>query len=401
MPSLDVTAADAALKQMYPSRRVKFVGYEGNPLLALMPKDENFQGRNMPLVIWYGGNQGASRSFATAQANKTPGLYEDFLLTRVKDYALSSIELEAILASESDEGSFLRMARSEIDNTVRTCARNLAISMYRDHGGARGRIAVGGISGTTLTLEKPADITNFEKGMKLIQSTTDGLTGAAGAAAAVTITGVNRRAGTLTAAAWTGFTAQDYLFRQGDFGVAANGLAEWVPETAPAPGTPFLGVDRASDTRLYGQFQDGSSQTIIEALEDADSKIHTEGGVTTHGMLNPIDLNNLRKLLGSDVVYDKVKSPDMATISFSSIKMMGMGGSYDLIADRNVPVGRAWLLDMKTWVAASLGGQPRVLEGLGNKFIWDSNADSIEIRVGYYGNIGCFAPSYNCQVKFY
>jgi hypothetical protein len=401
MPALDVVAADAALKQMYPARRVKFVGYEGNPLLALMPKDENFQGRNMPLVIWYGGNQGASRNFQVAQANKTPGLYEDFLLTRVKDYALSSIELEAILASESDEGAFLRLARSEIDNTVRTCARNLAISMYRDHGGARGKVAVGGISGTTLTLANPTDVTNFEKNQKLIQSATDGLTGAPGAAAAVTITGVDRRAGKLTAAAWTGFSAGDYLFRQGDFGVAMYGLAEWIPEVTPTAGNPFLGVDRASDTRLYGQFQDGTGQTMIEALEDADAKIHVEGGVTTHAMINPIDLNSIRKLLGSDVIYDKVKSPDMASFSFTSIKMMGMGGAFDLIADRNVPIGRAWLLDMKTWVAASLGGQPRVLEGLGNKFIWDSNADSIEIRVGYYGNVGCFAPSYNCQVKFY
>lgn len=386
---------------MYPSRRVKFVGYEGNPLLAVMPKDENFQGRNMPLVIWYGGNQGASRNFATAQANKTPGLYEDFLLTRVKDYALSSIELEAILASESDEGSFLRMARSEVDNTVRTAARNLAISMYRNHGGARGQIAAGGISGTTLTLANPSDVTNFEKGMKLIQSTTDGTSGAVGAAAAVTITGVNRREGKLIAAAWTGFSAADYLFRQGDFGLSTYGLSEWIPDTVPGGSDSFLGVNRSSDTRLYGQFHDGSAQTPIEALEDADTKIHVEGGITTHAFLNPVDLNNIRKILGSDVIYDKVKSPDMASISFGSVKMQGMGGSYDLVPDRNCPIGRVWLLDMKTWVAASLGGQPRVLEGMGNKFIWDASADSVEIRVGYYGNIGCFAPSYNCQLKLY
>lgn len=399
MPALDVTAADAALKQMYPARRVKFVGYEGNPLLAVMPKDENFQGRNMPLVIWYGGNQGASRTFATAQANKTPGLYEDFLLTRVKDYALSSIELEAILASESDEGAFLRMSRSEIDNTVRTCARNLAVSMYRNHGGSRG--VVGSIASTVLTLTNPSDVVNFEKGMKLVQATTDGTTGSVGGATAVTITGVNRRAGTLTAAAWTGFTAADFLFRQGDFGLSTYGLSEWIPATAPGGSDSFLGVNRSSDTRLYGQFHDGTGQTIVEALEDADAKIHVEGGTTTHAFMNPLDLNSVRKLLGSDVIYDKVKSPDMASISFSTIKMMGMAGSYDLVPDRNCPIGTVWLMDMKTWVAASLGGQPRVLEGLGNKFIWDSSADSIEIRVGYYGNIGCFAPSYNCQVKLY
>lgn len=398
MASLDVTAADAALKQMYPSRRVKFVGYEGNPLLALMPKDENFQGRNMPLVIWYGGNQGASRTFATAQSNKTAGLYEDFLMTRVKDYALSSIELEAILASESDEGAFLKMARSEVDNTVRTCARNLAISMYRNHGGARGQ--VGSISSGDMTLKNIADVTNFEKGMKLVQSTADGTSGALGSGT-TTITAVNRRAGILTAANWTNFTANDYLFRQGDFGLAMAGLGEWVPDTTPGGSDSFFSVNRSSDTRLYGQYHDGSAQTIIEAFEDADSKITVEGGMPTHAFIHPTDLNSIRKILGSEVIYDKARSPDMASISFSTIKMQGMGGMYDLIPDRNCPIGRAFILDMKTWVAASLGGQPRVLEGMGNKFIWDSSADSIEVRVGYYGNVGCFAPNYNCQVKLY
>lgn len=398
MAALDVTAADAALKQMYPSRRVKFVGYEGNPLLALMPKDENFEGRNMPLVIWYGGNQGASRTFATAQANKTAGLYEDFLLTRVKDYALSSIELEAILASQSDEGAFLRMSRAEVDNTVRTAARNLAVSMYRNHGGARGQ--VGSISTGDMTLKNPADVVNFEKGMKLVQSTADGTSGSLGSGTA-TITAVNRRSGILTASAWTNFTANDYLFRQGDFGLSCSGLSEWIPATAPTGSDSFFGVNRSSDTRLYGQYHDGSAQTIIEAFEDADAKITVEGGSPTHAFIHPTDLNSVRKILGSDVIYDKARSPDMASISFSTIKMQGMNGMYDLIPDRNCPIGSAYILDMKTWVAASLGGQPRVLEGMGNKFIWDSSADSIEIRVGYYGNIGCFAPSYNCQVKLY
>lgn len=396
MAALDTTAADAALKQMYPSRRVKHVGYEGNPLLALMPKDEDFGGRNMPIVIWYGGNMGASRTFATAQAGKTPGLYEDFLLTRVKDYGLSSIELEAILASASDEMAFLKMASAEIDNTVRTVARNLAVSMYRNHGGARGQ--VGSISTTNNTLLVPADVTNFEKGQILVQSTADGTSGSLGSGES-TITGVNRRSGILVAANWTNFTANDYLFRKGDFGLSNRGLASWVPAVAPVGGDSFLGVDRSTDTRLYGQYHDGSGQTIQEAIEDADAKVHMEGGSLSHLMFNPLDFNTLRKSLGSSVVYDKARSPDMASVSFDTIALQGMGGKIQIVPDRNCPRNTAWGVTMNSWVSASLGGAPRVLEGLGNKFIWDATADSIEVRVGYYGNIGCFAPSYNIQIK--
>lgn len=396
MAALDTTAADAALKQMYPSRRVKFVGYEGNPLLAMMPKDEDFGGRNMPLVIWYGGNQGASRTFATAQAGKTAGLYEDFLLTRVKDYGLSSIELEAILASASDEMAFLKMASSEIDNTVRTVARNLAVSMYRNHGGARGQ--VGSISTVSNTLLVPADVTNFEKGQVLVQSTADGTSGSLGSGES-TITGVNRRSGILIAANWTNFTANDYLFRKGDFGLSNRGLSSWIPATAPTTGDSFLSVDRSTDTRLYGQYHDGSGQTIQEAIEDADAKVHMEGGSLSHLMFNPLDFNSLRKSLGSSVIFDKVKSPDMASVSFDTIALQGMGGKIQIVPDRNCPRNVAWGLTMSSWVSASLGGAPRVLEGLGNKFIWDATADSIEVRVGYYGNIGCFAPSFNIQIK--
>lgn len=397
MAILDVAAADAALKQIYPSRRVKFVGYENNPLLALMPKDENFVGRNMPIVIWFGGNQGASRDFATAQANKSPGKYEDFLLTRVKDYGLSSIGNEAILASANDEGSFLKMSRSEVDNTVRTVARNLAVSMYRNHGGARG--IVGSISSTALTLSNSADVVNFEVGQVLKQSTADGTSGALGSGEA-TITAVDRRAGILTAAAWTNFTAADYLFRKGDFGVSTYGLADWVPTTTPGGSDSFLSVNRSVDSRLYGMYHDGRAQTYIEAIEDLDAKLNVEGGSPSHLLVNPRDFNVIRKQLGSDVVYNKVASPDLATISFGSIKLMGMSGEVNVVSDRNCPQGFGYLLDLSTWVAASLGGAPRILENMGNKFIWDASSDSIEVRTGYYGNVGCHAPGYNGVVQF-
>jgi hypothetical protein len=396
MAALDTAAADAALKTMYPSRRVKFIGYEGNPLLALMPKDEDFGGRNMQIVLWYGGNQGASRDFATAQANKTPGLYSDFLLTRVKDYGLSSIALEAILATQSDEMAFLKMATTEIDNTVRTVARNLAVSMYRNHGGARGQ--VGSIASTAMTLKTASDVTNFEKGQVLVQSTADGTSGSLGTGQS-TVIGVNRRSGILTAANWTNFTANDFLFRKGDFSVSLSGLVDWVPATAPTTGDNFFGLDRSVDTRLYGQYHDGSGQTLQEAFQDADAKVNVEGGALSHILVHPLEFNDLRKSLGSMAFFDKVRSPDMASVSFESIKLQGMGGPVNIIADRNCPYGTALGLTMSTWVAASLGGAPRVLEGLGNKFIWDANADSIEVRVGYYGNIGCFAPSYNIQIK--
>ena len=56
MATATVTTLDAVLKQHYVPQRVAFVGYEGNPLLALMPKMTNFGGRNLPIPLMHGGN---------------------------------------------------------------------------------------------------------------------------------------------------------------------------------------------------------------------------------------------------------------------------------------------------------------------------------------------------------
>lgn len=400
MASLDIAAAEGALKTLFPARKLKFLGYKGNPLLALMPKDENFVGDSKKIPIYYGGNQGASRNFSNAKAQKTPGLYDAFFLTRVKDYGLSSIDLETILASESNEGAFLKLASAEIENTVRTVSRNLAISMYRNHGGARGQ--VGSIASTVMTLKNASDVVNFEIGQVLVQSTGDGsASGDALGSGSTTVTGVDRRAGTLTAANWTNFSANDYLFRNGDFQVSVSGLADWVPAVTPGGSDSFFGVNRSKDTRLSGQYLDANGASFQEAFEQMDINLSREGGVPTHVFCNTTDFGKLRTSLGSDVVYDKVTAKGMATISFSTIKLMGVNGEVQIVPDRNCPIGTAWMLDMDTWEAASLGGTPKVLENLGNKFIWDSDADSIEVRVGYYGNISSNAPVFNGQIKLY
>lgn len=402
MAIADVAAIQKALKVIYPDKRVKFIGYENNPLLALLPKNEKFLGKQMDIPIWFGGNQGASRTFATAQSNKTAGLYQNFSLTRRSDYGLTSIGNEAILASASDEGAFLMMSKAEVDNTVRTVARNYAISLYQTFGGARG--VVGSIAAGVLTLANRTQVVNFEKGQVIVQATTDGTSGSVGGATAQTILSVDRRLGTITSVSgnWTGFSATNFLFRQGDFGLSISGLASWIPQVTPVGGDNFFGCDRSVDTRLYGQFHDGSAQTFEEAIQDLEAKLYAEGGSPDTLMVNPIDFNTLRKNLGSNVVYDKVKSPDMASVSFGTIKLIGMGTeAIDVIADRNCPAGTGYLLQLDTWQACTLGGGPRILESMGMKFIWDSTSDSIEARIGYYGNLGCFAPGYNGVVKFY
>ena len=58
--SLDITSFDAALKQHYTSDRIENMVYSDNPLLALLPKYEQFGGKNLPIPVIHGNPQAGS-----------------------------------------------------------------------------------------------------------------------------------------------------------------------------------------------------------------------------------------------------------------------------------------------------------------------------------------------------
>lgn len=88
---MDLTSFDAALKQHYTNDMIEMMVYKDNPLLAMIPKMEDFGGRNLPIVTIWGNPQGRSRDFTRAQTRgaATTSKLNDFLLTRVKDYSIN------------------------------------------------------------------------------------------------------------------------------------------------------------------------------------------------------------------------------------------------------------------------------------------------------------------------
>jgi hypothetical protein len=96
-----------------------------------------------------------------------------------------------------------------------------------------------------------------------------------------------------------------------------------------------------------------------------------------------------------------VKISDDVQISFKSLVLPTGSGSINIIQDRNCPPQTAFLLTMSTWKLRSLGKVPHILtyglEGLDGLRV--GNADALEIRIGYYGNLICSAPGWNCIVR--
>lgn len=404
---------DAALKTLYPDTSVKDMVYKDNPFMAMVPKMERFTGRDMQIPLIYGNPQGRSRDFQRAQTRglATSALLKGFRLTRVHDYSIAYMDNETVLASEGDAGAFLEDAKVEIDGSINSLTRSAAIAQYKSGYGEVGQVT-GAVTGLTITLASPTDVTNFEVGQELDAAAT--LTGAPKAYGTsgngLIITGVNRSTGVLTFGfnvndATNGIptiAAGDYLFVRGDH-VASTmtkiaGLEAWVPATAPTTGDSFFGVDRSSDvSRLAGQRQNSVGQPIEEALIDGDALVSREGGRLSHYFMNSLKYSELVKSLGSKVQY--VDMAVTAKISFRGVLIQGQKGDIRCVPDQNCPMNRVFGVQLDSWKHNSLGSAVRVLNSDGLQMLRVGNADALEVRHGYYANLSCNAPGWNINIQ--
>lgn len=401
---LDLPAMNAALKELYDGQVVENLVYTDNPLLAMLRKKTDFGGKYKPIPIITGVSQGRSATFANAQGNQTATSIQSFLLTRKKDYSIATIDNETMLASRTDKMAFLEGAKLVINGAIRSATNSLASALFRAGTGSIGQ--VGSIAAGLITLANPADIVQFETNMTLQANATDG--GTPRAALGYVIS-VNRQAGTLyvsaaglggaagSPAAWA---ANDYLLVQGDVNAKVSGLAAWLPFTKPIPGggDSFYGVDRSSDpTRLAGVSYDGSAQSIEEALIDASNLVAREGGKPDTAIVTFASYSALEKALGSKVQYIDVKTGE---IGFRGIMVNGANTMIKVFPDRNQVGQVCHLLQMDTWTLESLGDAPQILRyGDGLEMLRVSNADAGELRTGYYANLACNAPGWNCSVR--
>lgn len=407
---LDLTAFDAALKQHYTDDRVEDMVYARNPFLALVPKMENAGGRNIPIPIIHGNPQGRSKTFSNAQtrAEATSTLVKDFLLTRVKDYSLATVDGETLEASKGDANAFISAATTEMDGAINSLTRSLAIGLYRGSSAALGQVSAEPTENAgdfTITLKDAEDVTNFEVNqMIVIYSAESGgsIRTSDGSDDEWVIESIDRSAGTITLTgtydASGTIAADDYLFVEGDRGLGISGLASWLPSAAPSGGESFFGVDRSVDrTRLAGLSYDASSAPIEEALIEGASKVGREGGYIDHYFMSYAKFSELKKALGSKVQY--VDLAANARVSFRGVMVDGDDGPIKCIPDQNVQGNRIWGVCMKMWKLYSIGKAVRPVGHDGNTWLRQSSDDGVEVRYGFYGNLGCRAPGYNINIQ--
>ena len=372
-------------------------------------------------MLEYGNPQGRAHTFANAQNQQTASDVVSYFVYAIQDYQLVTITNLLMEQTKSNAGAFVDEASRTLDNGFRNISNNMAFELF--FGGTATRGIIGSspavsLSGTTLsfTLSNAQTVVQFEVGMSLQNSSTDG--GAAltvsGSVDVVQITSVNRGTGAIVATVIQGdgttFTAGHYLQVYGDIGTAGattiagmlglSGMQAWVPAADPGSTDNFWGVNRSADpTRLGGLRYNASSQTISEGLTSALGFGNREGADFDLIIIDFVSYTTLINELDAKVQYVMVEHDDVE-VAFEAVHFHSAYGKIPVLADRSCQSQTAWVNKTDTWKLRTLGKAPHILtygmEGLEGLRV--GNADALEIRIAYYGNLINSAPGWNMQV---
>ena len=275
-----VASSAAILKTKYTQPKVFWEAYEDNPSFAGVRKDTTFDGNNKVIAIQTEGPIGGGFSIGQAQANLGPGLYKNYLLTRIEDFGVARIKGQALKAAAKSTGALLDLWTREMDGIILHVTRSAAINMWRTGTGSRGVISTGStVASTKITLATIQDVSNFYVGMQVQASATDGGVTRGGGTYAV-ITKVNRVTGDLTSATnWSaqigGLSTGDYLGRNGDL-VTGLTLELVMKRGAGTPFYPAEHVLKYAELLIGGQRIDHLTGTWLrlydELLRPVDSR---------------------------------------------------------------------------------------------------------------------------------
>lgn len=409
-----VTSFDPALKQLYKDDNVRHSTYKNRPMLALLPKDEGFGGRDMPIVNAFGNPQGRSASFANAQANTSALKLEDFKIDIVSDYSVATISGELIDRAGSNKHAFLTAVKAIIDAAMDSLSDAIETFIPRTGTGKIGTIAASpAVTAATINLTVIDDVRNFEVGMTVVASETDG--GALRTSGAkTTVKAINRSTGALTTteAAWnttiSALAVGDSLYVQGDAAnngtnVKYSGLQAWLPSSAPGGSDSFFGVNRSVDSRLYGTYYGGNNETIEDRLIVAQSMAAGENGAPDIGFISPSKMRQLVIELGAKKEYSEVNAlgpkETVANVGFRGVVIQGDQSAIRMVSANKCPRDDVFLLEQSEWKLVSIGPAVRLIDDDSNKMLRQASADGFEVRIKTRSQVACKNPIGSARVN--
>lgn len=401
--------ADAILKQHYASGPLFNLAAQQNTTYGLLTKKNKRStssggGRSwtQPIRISYPG--GGSSDFATAMSatNNASG-YGVFTVTRKSHYRLAKMQTELLEATETGAEDAFEDMIEELDRGIEAEANYLNFRLFRNSGGAAGKMTNTAFNTTVMQFSDPSDTWAYVKGDTVNLASTDGTSGALRAGSLV-VASVQRSVGTLTMTQniSTGIPTaaqNDFAFLAGDFGVAISGFSDWVPDAAPSA-TLFYGQDRSIEPEMLGGLRVDATTSSLpthEILIDMMAKADQFGANLDCIIMHPLATADLTKQLEGKWAIVKADGYDgEAEIGYKGWRTNLNGKDVTILTDRVCPLKKVYGLQLDTWTLFSAGTAPMFLQKRTGTIIKVSeNADAVEARIGEYVNVSNKGPGWN------
>lgn len=385
--------------------------FRDNPVLGLLPKSTDGGGKYRHVHVKHIRPQGRSASFSEANTNNIGSQRVGFDVTWVNNYQVAAIDGDVIDDAKGNKVILIDHIKEEMDGAFDNLRDDLAMSVFRNGGGARGVAGtIGNGSGTNdlVTLEDPEDVAHFEVGMEIVFSNDDG--SASGhslrSSTASTIESIDRDAGTIefdvNVSSTSSAAAGDYMFVKGDFQSKWSGFDAWVPTSAPTTGDDFFGVDRSVDpVRLAGVRYTGTGMSIEQAIIQGAARVRRwkKGSSIDLAVLNPIKWAQLEIGLEHRKEVQTIKgSGPAADIGYDAIMLATPNGKVPVVSDPNAPVDQCRLLKKDSWMIETVGDMVRLLDEDGLKIMRQASADGYDLRIKCRGNMWCKEPGANAVI---
>jgi len=406
--AFDISAATPILKQYYTTKKVETLVIQ-SPALAVMPKDTGGSGSAYLGAIRSSITSAVSQTDTTAFTSSGASVYKQWSCPWRSGYARALVSGEVLDKTGNDRGAFVKAVISETEGAYDAIGQQIGAALWHNGGGSIGKLdGSTTVTGLVQTLANVSDAINFRVGQVIKLSATDGTTGTV-KVGSVTLTAVDLFTGVLTASGnWdTGITSPvntDYLFMDGDFGLAFQGIPAWiVPGSLRSAvlGTSFNGVTRSADpVRLAGVPYQGKGAPKKESMIQLGMMLHRLKSKPTHFFVNDLDFADISKDLTTNVRITTETAFKNPQIGFSAIEYVAPFGTIKIMTDPFLSQGTAYMLDMSTWLMPSMGQIPKV--DFLDKMSWlrTAGADSYEFRTLYRCATYCSNPAKNGVVEF-
>jgi len=384
-------------------------------------KNSDFVGKDMfvsnPLSFSGGVGSGA---LPTANVGK----YEGSIINAKRVYAVAQVEREAIKASESSEGAFVKAMQETVKKTLESFMRNCSRQLFADGSGVlakgAGAAASAAVSGAgtsispyliTLTAATFFDANLEER--DLVQIGTGAAADNSGASMELTyleivavdvnnftvsLVGSSARLAVLVAGTLK-FATTDIIVMQNSYQNDLTGLRGISSASLAGSGTLYnVPVQR----RWSMVVKDASSAAItVDLINQQMLQIERVSGKVPN--LIVCGFKQFQKLLA---LHENQKRYNLSPkdskyagqFSFDGLQFMSTAGIVPVVYDRFVKDDEIWLLNDNYITMTMRPGGAQWFEEDGTVFLRDTGSDSYSARYGLYGEL-YIIPTFHGHIK--